>query len=542
MRKKNKEYLVYFKKALVLIIVINLSACVTKAIKPIAASSQSKAISKETSLYSAAEKHFITQAKIPNVIRPLKKQAEKKIYPKFSVSLTRVPVVELMQSLAKDAKLELIMSGSLSGTISLTMNNSALIDILDAIVLQLPIRYRLKGRRLSVFEDIAVSKIYHVDYLNIARHSVSDIDLATQIDSISLSMGDKVSASTSNNSSARIKNVSTNEFWKKLKQNLEDIVALSSINNKVAAVIINQESGLLVIQAKHKVHIKIKEFLDRLSNSVQKQVFIEALVVEVSLKDEYQAGIDWRVLSSDHNGTSYLQNFSNSSTVNAQNAASIGAPNALLSFVKKAVNGHSGITATLTLLEKYGSVKILSSPKISALNNQAAVLKVVDNRVYFSIGAQRIKVGDGLEQITTTSEIKTVPIGLVMHVIPYISDNNDIMLNVRPTISRIIGYVSDPNPDLIGAGIKNLVPEIQVREMESVLRVKSGGLVVIGGLMQEQSKNERTSVPFLSKIPLLGRLFRFDREVQEKTELLVFIRPVVITGDQDYKEEIKQYL
>jgi general secretion pathway protein D len=123
-----------------------------------------------------------------------------------------------------------------------------------------------------------------------------------------------------------------------------------------------------------------------------------------------------------------------------------------------------------------------------------------------------------------------------MNVIPYISRDDEIILNVRPTISRILGFVSDPNPDLAVAGVRNLVPEIQVREMESVLRVNNGGLVVIGGLMQERIRDDRVQVPWLSSIPVLGHLFSYKKEVSEKTELLVFLKPTVVNGTINYKQ------
>ncbi len=129
-----------------------------------------------------------------------------------------------------------------------------------------------------------------------------------------------------------------------------------------------------------------------------------------------------------------------------------------------------------------------------------------------------------------------------MNVIPYISESNEIILNVRPTISRILGFVKDPNPDLATAGVVNLVPEIQVREMESVLRVESGGMVIMGGLMQERTRKDRVGVPFLSKIPIIGKLFLYQKDQLEKTELLIFLRPVVIEKEFTYDEYAIKYV
>ncbi|MCB1754750.1 MAG: pilus (MSHA type) biogenesis protein MshL [Gammaproteobacteria bacterium] len=514
-----------------------LSACAGDSAKP---SANNKAI---RSPAAADIAQFIGQADIPDVIDATASVKVADDYPSFSVSLSEVPVREFLQALARDAGLELSISGAINGSVSMVMDDRPLPEILDNVVSQTSVRYQLDDGRLLVFDDQPYLASYHVDYLNISRSSGSDIDLSTQIDAISLAVDSGGSGlSNSNNSKASIKNASDNRFWDSLKSNLLAIVgqpAKSDSGN--LPVIVNRESGVILVRARHKVQMQIGQFISKVVQSAQKQVLIEALVVEVSLRDEFQAGIDWRVLSKGGETKNFVQSFSGNAPVTAESIENISAPAALLSVFKNTLGG-TDITATVELLRQFGEVKILSSPKINALNNQAAVLKVVDNRVYFSIGVQRIKTDDLFEKLTTTSEIKTVPIGLVMNVIPYISQQNEIILNVRPTISRILGFVADPNPDLAVAGVQNRVPEIQVREMESVLRVENGGMLVIGGLMQERISKETVGIPWLSDIPLLGHLFKYQSDQLEKTELLVFLRPVVIDGIKNYRDEALRYL
>jgi MSHA biogenesis protein MshL len=174
-------------------------------------------------------------------------------------------------------------------------------------------------------------------------------------------------------------------------------------------------------------------------------------------------------------------------------------------------------------------VRVLSSPKISVLNNQTAVLKVVDNLVYFTIQATQSQSTAGGPGIATFStQVNSVPVGFIMSLVPQISDADTVLLNLRPTISRKIGDVSDPNPELAKVGVTSLIPVIQTREMESVLRVQSGQVAVLGGLMQDANSRVEDAIPGLRDIPGLGRLFEQRRDTNQKTELVIFLRPVVI--------------
>lgn len=456
----------------------------------------------------------------------------------FSISLVDVPVKEFLQALALDAEVDLLMSDGISGRVSLQLHNKALTEILDAVERQLPLRYDLAASVLQVFPDDAYLKTYAVDYLNVHRTAGSDIDLSTQIGAISLDSESKAGG-VGNNSRATVTNLSVNDFWSTLQSNLEMMVSHGNIEANVS-VIVNRESGFITVNANHQVQQQVESYINKVVSSAQRQVLIEALVIELVLNDKFQAGVDWRVLSDAGESGNYVQNFSGGSSITAANINSTAAPSALFSIFQNSASGNN-ISATLSLLREFGEVNILSSPKINALNNQSAVLKVVDNRVYFALDVKKV-VEDDVETLTTTSEIKTVPIGLVMNVLPFISQDRDIILNIRPTISRILGFAADPNPSLASAGVKNLVPEIQVRELESVLRVNSGGLVVIGGLMQNQISEKEISVPGLSLLPGIGHLFRYKANIKTKTELLVLLRPSVIDDQRAYNKNLKSYL
>jgi general secretion pathway protein D len=285
---------------------------------------------------------------------------------------------------------------------------------------------------------------------------------------------------------------------------------------EAASVISNPEAGILSIRATSRQHEKIQEFLDQIMANVKRQVLIEATIAEVQLNNQYQRGIDWSKLRTGSAGFQFQQ--SSGATPAGINTSA---------FIFGYAAGNQNFTAALKLLESFGDVKVLSSPKISVLNNQSAILKVVDNLVFFTIKADTT-VNQTTSLTTFTSTLNSVPVGFVMTVIPQISDSDSVVLNLRPTISRKIGDVADPNPALTAAGVASLVPVIQTREMDSMLRVQSGQVAVMGGLIQDQVSNTEDGIPGVNRVPGFGDLFRQRKDTVLKTELVIFLRPIVI--------------
>jgi general secretion pathway protein D len=212
------------------------------------------------------------------------------------------------------------------------------------------------------------------------------------------------------------------------------------------------------------------------------------------------------------------------------------------------------ISATVKLLEEFGTTRVLSSPKLMALNNQTALLKVVDNVVYFEVSSSTSQgvQGSTLQSFTTTA--KTVAVGVVMSVTPQINEDGRVSLTVRPTVTRLnpqSPFVNDPNPALANPcgpvplgtcslpPIQNQVPQVQVREMESVLQVGSGQTVVLGGLMQDDAQRIRQQIPGADALSAAGELLRFRSETVIKTELMIFLRPIVVANPSLESDELK---
>lgn len=459
----------------------------------------------------------------------------------YTVVVNDVPIRELLFSMARDARLNLDIGSDIDGNVTMNAIDQTLPKILDRISRQTNIRYQLLDNTLRVQADTPFLKTYSISYLNISRRSEGTVEVSSQIQStgtgnVQGGQGGASSGQSGNDSSSVVQNRSDNHFWKTLTMNVAAMIGQpvkASGDDDVQTgdnIIVNKESGMIAVKATAKQHSQIQAFIDKVLDSVQRQVLIEATIAEVKLSDRYQAGIDWSLVTSDPKTTT-------TQDLLGGNLASTP----FFSFnIADTINGDP-LNVTLKALETFGDVKVLSSPKVMAINNQSALLKVVDNEVYFTTDVEAVPGSVNQNAFfTVDTDVNTVPVGFVMSVTPFIDSNEVVTLNVRPTISRIIDFVADPNPVLAEAGVTSEIPVIQVREIESVLKIENGDTAVIGGLMQDQIDKSTTGVPILSSIPLLGTLFSYRDDTYVKSELVIFIRPVV-TQDASLAGDLKDY-
>jgi general secretion pathway protein D len=477
---------------------------------------------------------------IPDIVRPapvleppMPRAEEQQT---FTVVVTDVPANELLFALARDAKLNLDVHPDISGKVTLNAIDQTLPQILERIAGQVGLRYRIEGPNLVVSPDTPYLQIYQVDYLNMQRESTGDVAIGLELATTSsgTSGGAGAAGSNNNKSLTSLKNETLNRFWETLENNIAGI--LDSGEGRAQGVgqlvVSNRETGVMMVRATSRQHTDIQAFIDRVIDSARRQVLIEATIVEVELSNNFQGGVDWSVISNG-DGLSVDQ---------AMIAGALGNP-PFFSAVWTDNNDDNSITATLKLLDQFGDVSVLSSPKIIALNNQTSVLKVVDNRVYFTIDVQT-NTTQGVIDRTFISEVNSIPVGLVMSVTPYITEDDEVILNVRPSISRVLRFVPDPNPALALADVENLIPETTVREMESVLRVPDGQVAVLGGLMQNRNDYNEQGVPGLSTLPGVGKAFGFEERETTKSELVIFLRPRVVQAASVSREltDYRQYL
>ncbi len=453
----------------------------------------------------------------------------------YSVVVTDVPVKDVLFALARDAGVNVDVSGDLQGNVTINAIDQTLPQILDRISRQTSIRYTLDNGTLLVLPDAPYWQNYRVDYVNITRSSEGEVTVATQIATAGGSVNkDSESGgggeSAGNGSNTKVKNITDNSFWVGLAGNLRQLITgkaqgAEGVTEGDDPVVMNAMAGIVSVRGTSLQHQQIEAYIDQISNNARRQVLIEVTVVEVELNDQYQAGVDWSKVSS--NGGLGKDGVSLISDLTGGNLAA--APVFTMTYNNFDADG-SGFAGAVKLLAEFGDTKVLSTPRVMTLNNQTALLKVVDERVYFTITSETVEstvIGVPARTIIT-SEINTVPVGFVMSVTPQINQNGNVSLNVRPTLTRILGFVIDPAPRLLKVDFDNLVPELHVSEIESLLEVADGQTVVMGGLMQDRSKKQRDGIPGLSRIPLVGDLFSYRNDEVTKSELVLFIRPTVI--------------
>ena len=433
---------------------------------------------------------------------------------RFSVAVEGVEVRELLFALARDGQLNVDIHPAIEGRVTLNAVEQTLPQILDRISRQLSLRYRLDGPNWVLEPDTPIVRHYRVDYVNMSRVAQGAVGVATRIATTgSGTPGALGSSGGDNNSTTTVVNESANRFWERLGEGLGMLLGESG------SVILQPEGGVVTVRAPEARQREVAALLDALMAGVRRQVLIEATVVEVELADEFQAGVDWLRLGGRAG-----------EALNLEQSLSAGRLGAAPLFSAALDLGRVfDLTATLRMLARFGELRVLSSPRLMVMNNQTAMLKVVDNRVYFTTQVEEELNDQGVTaRRSYETTVHTVPVGFVMGVTPQIGEDRAVTLNVRPTISRILRFIPDPSPPLAAAGVTSLVPEIQVRELESVLKVESGRVAVLGGLMQESVDRDREGAPGLESLPLIGELFRFRDERLRKTELVILIRPLVM--------------
>ena len=449
--------------------------------------------------------------------------APEKQEPAHTVVVNAVPLRELLFSLARDADLNLDVDSNVRGSVTLNAVNQPLSAILDRIAESNELRYELKQGVLRIRKDTPFLRNYRIDYLNITRNSRGKVSVSTLISATGQGAGtnSESSGAGDNNSATEVENITEQNFWGTLQANIASILGNSEAEGEHPDIMVNRGAGIIGVRATSHQHREVQSFIDEVQTSSQRQVLIEATIAEVKLSDRYQAGIDWSMLETDLGQTLGVNQV-------LTDIALFDRPAFNLSLSDTDDDGNV-LQSTLSALETFGDVSVMSSPKVMAMNNQTALLKVVDNIVYFTVDVSINEGSEGEGRLFIyESEIHTVPVGFVMSVTPYVSEGGEVTLNVRPTISRVIGQARDPNPAIAEANVISEIPIIQVREVESVLKVASGDVAVMGGLMQDEVSKNNRGVPVLSRIPVLGSLFRYQDDKNDKTELVIFIKPLVI--------------
>ncbi len=451
----------------------------------------------------------------------------------YTVSFRKTSVEQVLYALARKTGLQLNMK-PLPGQqrITLYLKNAPLRTILEQISKQANIRYRLQQNTLIIEPDTPYWKTYTIDYVNISSDFKSETQVSLQLSTTQTGTTATTAqqGTTRNQNTLSANSTGENQFWTRLKSSIEAILSTPNAETAPQAntdpqtnaadtpqaapnnrVFINQEAGLLLAYATAHQHHKIQSLIEKITTRAKKQVLIEATVVEVDLTESSKMGIDW-------------SNFKLS-----VGGANVGSTQAAIVYdsTKPYLIDNFTFNMGINFLKQFGNVKVLSTPKIMALNNQTAILKVVNNHVYFTTAIDT-QVTQGTSTTNVTTELKSTPVGFVMGVTPFVGANGDITLQIKPSISRVVGYAKDPNPLLAQAGTESLIPIIQQKEMSTIMQLQDQQIAILGGLMRDETNNAETGFPLGETGDVLNNLVGYHAGEKIKTELIIFLRPTVI--------------
>ena len=511
--------------------------------------------------------------------------------PLVTVSVNNtVSLRDLLFELAEQADVDLELDPQIRGSVIFTAKDRPFDEVISRLCDMAGLRYTFEKNVLRVEVDRPYNKNYNVDYVNAIRTASSSMRGGVELGG----SGGEAGASNTGGSSSSIESTYDTDIWEELQTNVEQILAstdtytslatladpvvtplstlapppmptnpedpssappilpgMPQVNQMDAAVAptlqinagiseplvpnppatfsISRQSGMVSVFASERQHRAVKKYLDEFSRRLTTQVLIEAKVLQVDLTDEYATGINWDEIKL-FDDIEFSANFPTAGLT----------PGASGGVTLTMDNGD--ITTIVTAISRFGTVRALSSPRVTVLNNQPALINVAQNNTYFSFDVETEDDDDtGQTRFTVDSEQRSAPEGVIMHVLPSANPTTgEILLSLRPSVSRITGNLNDPTIPfiLVSQGLDptqegiptNNIPQVAVQEIDSMLKLQSGQVVVMGGLMRDGNTVTDTSVPVLGDLPYVGNLFKSHNDVVEKSELVILIRAQIVAG------------
>ncbi len=491
----------------------------------------------------------VTAALMPNIGTMMPAPGRDDDAPRFDVSVVDVQARDFFMGLIEGTPYNMVVHPSVQGVISLTLKSVTIADVMETLQDVYGYEYERKRGGFYVLPMRLRSRIFQVNYLNAKRSGRSQM----RVSSGQISSGDSDSNNTTSDSESdsdsssddsgtlagsEVYTYTEHDFWSELTVALQAIVG----DGEGRSVVVTPISGLVVVRAMPMELREIDEYLQTTDQAMHRQVILEAKILEVELNDGYQAGINWAKLKSQggrdiqigQSGGATL--FRNSGIIdNPLHSGgivdpTITSPVGFTTF--QALGGFFGATiasssflAFIELLESQGNVQVLSSPRISTLNNQKAVIKVGTDEFFVTEVSSTTVTGTAT---ATTPDITLTPFfsGIALDVTPQVDANGGVTMHIHPSVS----VVQDQQKDILVGNQQQSLPLAlsTVRETDSIVYAQNGELIVIGGLMEESTTEDQAATPFLSKIPVLGHLFRSTRQSSKKSELVIVLRPIVV--------------
>ncbi|MBT3308391.1 MAG: pilus (MSHA type) biogenesis protein MshL [Gammaproteobacteria bacterium] len=480
----------------------------------------------------------INQALLPPLTVDVPDQPAINLEPRFNVKVKELSADDFFMGLIEDTDYSIVLSpGIKGGTITLSLQSVTVPEVLETVKSVYGYDYQPITGGYMILPSSIRTQIFQIDYLNISRDGTS----RTTVSFGQLSTQDNNAISGSD-----ISTTTKADFWTELQQTLLNIVGTAEGRK----VVISPQTGVIAVHAMPKELRSVEQFLGSLQTNLRRQVLLEAKILEVELNDGSQSGINWSTMFEPKTGSSIVAGQSGSSgsvldsgLVNTSTAAvgkfaQVALDTAAFGGVFGLAFNFNDFTAMIELLKTQGAVRVLSSPRVSTINNQKAVIKVGTDEFYVTDIGTTTTTGT---TATTSQDVELTPFfsGISLDVTPQINQTGEVVLHVHPSVVEVV----DGSKNLpTGNNTTTSVPlaKSSVRESDSIVIAQDGQVVVIGGLMKSRQKQDDASTPGASDLPVAGNLFKHQRSAVKKLELVILLKPTVIRGQESWRNELKQ--